>query len=570
MYSTTGKALCVTALGFFFFGCAAISARMDQAAQSPPAQGQSSESYYFYATAQLEKKKGGLDRAIVQMRKAIDADPGSIFLRYELAMLHLLQRDQESALRVLEGILEKDADHVESLMMVGRINQSLDRMAAAQQAYERVVTVDPDREDVYVLLGKLYTDEDQSDKALKTYQRMVERFPGAYLGYFFTGRIYMEKGDLAAAEEKFLHTIELAPELEEPHYELLKIYDKQNLPAKKLAVYEDMLKKNPDNTEILMDLALFHQKSGNPDKADAIFQDLGRRSQTDRTLIPQIARKFLEQEAYDDAMILLDGMLRGAPENPDLNYLSGIAADGKGEKELAVAHMRKIGPDSRFYQNAVVHIAFIFQEAGKIPDAIALLKEAISNVSPDAELLLYLGSFYEETENYAEAEAAFLQGLAVDANNIKIRFRLGVLYDKQGNRESCIAEMKKVVAVDPKHANALNYLGYTYAEMGIELDQAEAFILRALEIQPDDGYITDSLGWVYYKKGLYEQAVTVLEKAASLVPDDPTILEHLGDAYLKMNNKIKAMELYKRSLMKNDKVNNGIEEKIRMLKEAEN
>ena len=131
--------------------------------------------------------------------------------------------------------------------------------------------------------------------------------------------------------------------------------------------------------------------------------------------------------------------------------------------------------------------------------------------------------------------------------------------------------MKKVISLDPKNANALNYLGYTYADLGQDLDEAERLIKEALKQKPDDGYITDSLGWVYYKKGLFSKAVTFLEKAASLEPEDPIILEHLGDAYLKDNQNQKALKFYKRSL-KNKGDNNdktALEKKIEALKGKE-
>ena len=84
---------------------------------------------------------------------------------------------------------------------------------------------------------------------------------------------------------------------------------------------------------------------------------------------------------------------------------------------------------------------------------------------------------------------------------------------------------------NPDNAPALNYLGYTWAEQGIRLDEAESLILRALEISPNDGYYIDSLGWVYYQRGEYEEAIEQLERAMDLASDDATIAEHLGDAY---------------------------------------
>jgi Flp pilus assembly protein TadD len=140
-----------------------------------------------------------------------------------------------------------------------------------------------------------------------------------------------------------------------------------------------------------------------------------------------------------------------------------------------------------------------------------------------------------------------------------------VVYDKNKQKQASMQMMRKVIALDPKHANALNYLGYTYADLGENLDEAERLILEAMKHKPEDGYITDSLGWVYYQKGDYEKALEQLKKAVELVPDDPVILEHLGDTYLKLNDREKALEYYRKSLDLKTKDREGLEQKIREL-----
>jgi tetratricopeptide (TPR) repeat protein len=108
--------------------------------------------------------------------------------------------------------------------------------------------------------------------------------------------------------------------------------------------------------------------------------------------------------------------------------------------------------------------------------------------------------------------------------------------------------MKVILEINPDHADSLNYIGYTYAEQGIKLDEAMNLIQRALELKPNSGYIIDSLGWVYFQKGLYDEAANHLEKAAKLTPNDPTINEHLGDAYFRKKKYTNALEHYKRAL----------------------
>jgi tetratricopeptide (TPR) repeat protein len=94
----------------------------------------------------------------------------------------------------------------------------------------------------------------------------------------------------------------------------------------------------------------------------------------------------------------------------------------------------------------------------------------------------------------------------------------------------------------------MNYIGYSYADRGIHLSRAEELIRAAILIKPDDGYITDSLGWVYFKMGNYEKALQYLEEAHARVPDDPVIMEHLADACLKMNNPERAIALLQKTL----------------------
>ena len=110
-------------------------------------------------------------------------------------------------------------------------------------------------------------------------------------------------------------------------------------------------------------------------------------------------------------------------------------------------------------------------------------------------------------------------------------------------------------------------MGYTGAEMGVRLEEAEGLILRALKIEPNDGFYIDSLGWVYYQKGDYHRAVEQLERAVELATDDPTIIEHLGDAYEKVGKVAGAAERYREALKrsKEEEQSKRIREKIELL-----
>jgi Tfp pilus assembly protein PilF len=121
--------------------------------------------------------------------------------------------------------------------------------------------------------------------------------------------------------------------------------------------------------------------------------------------------------------------------------------------------------------------------------------------------------------------------------------------------------MESVLKINKNNVNALNYIGYTLADKGIQLPRAKQMIKKALHLKPGDGYITDSLGWVYYKMGKYRKAIKVLEKAVEIVPQDPIIAEHLGDAYLANSSKLKAVNMYEKALQLDPK-NKSILNKI--------
>ena len=229
-----------------------------------------------------------------------------------------------------------------------------------------------------------------------------------------------------------------------------------------------------------------------------------------------ISQLFISRQRYDDARTLLLGLLRGAPPESDLHYLLGVIYDKQQQPNEALRQFSEVAEDSAFYTSAMMQMAFLYEETEQ-PDKTKALFDRLLEEEPDnIELLLYAGSFLERQEQYKQAEALYLRGIEIEPRNVDLLFRLGVVYDKTGRKEAVIKQMKDILEIAPDDANALNYLGYTYADMGINLDEARQLIEKALQIEPDNGYITDSLGWVYYQKGDYDKAIALLIRAVEL------------------------------------------------------
>lgn len=526
-------------------------------------------SYYYYTEAQLEMKKGRYERALVLLDRAIELDPDSNLLHRTAASLHIVAKDTETAASILEGVLARDPEDVEALIILGKLQQDRRETDQAKATYAKVIQLDPTKREIYLMLGALYLEDEQLEEGLATFQALVERHPDAYAGFFFIGQIQARKGNTALAEKAFLRTLELAPDLQEPRFELLHLYERQEQANEKIvAMYQEILAGEPGNVRAGLGLGLHYHEQGNHAQAEEIFRDLGQRSRFDPEINRKIVQRYLDTQKYEQATVILKGMLVGAPESSDIQYLMGVAYSGQDQADEAIHHFDKVKPDSRFHENAAVHTALLYQEQGKLHEGIRHLEAVIQKVPDNPEYLLYLGSFYEELEQYQKAAETIKRGLALDQNNPRLHFRLGVIYDKWGKKEASIKAMKTVIEIEPQNANALNYLGYTYADMGQNLDEAEQLVKRALLYKPEDGYITDSLGWVYYQMGRYEKALEVLKQAAELVPDDPIILEHLGDAYLKTGDRDNALKYYKKSSQLQKKDPSAILKKIAELQEA--
>lgn len=527
--------------------------------------GDDAAAYYYFAAAQMKIKSGGLDEARWYLEQAIDRDPEGVLPRLELAGLYMAHQQSEQAMALIQEVLADRPNHPDALIMAGRIYQQNRMLEAAKDVYEKVLALGVDDPDPYMHLGGIYWDADDPANAARVFGMMVERFPHAYAAHYFQGKALLAQGELDAAAQAFKRSLALEPSLEEPYLELIHIYKIQGDADQVVHTYQTLLAYHPDNSGALLDLAAFHHGEGASEQGRRLLLELGRQVESNPAALGHLYERYYEQGAYEITAWAVTGMLEAAPENSDLHYLAGLVNDQLNDSSTALAHLSRVQPQSRFYGSAVIHRAMLLNDADRTEEAIAAIQQGLRHDQRNAAFHFYLGAFYEAGGRYAEALEALRAAVAIDDSNARYHFRMGVVYDKMNRPEDVIDAMQKSLAIAPEDAETLNYLGYTYAELGIALEEAEALIKKALRIKPDDGYITDSLAWVYYKMGRYQEALEWIVKAVHLVPDDPTILEHMGDIHRGLADKEQALEAYRRSLELKTEGHDALREKIREL-----
>jgi tetratricopeptide (TPR) repeat protein len=218
---------------------------------------------------------------------------------------------------------------------------------------------------------------------------------------------------------------------------------------------------------------------------------------------------------------------------------------GEGRQAEALALLEKDGPapPSPVIQSRRAEVLF---KAGDEREARRILSGLAE--SGDAQSMLAAAQSWQRLDRYPESIPVLERLAAKQKDSVAAGFLLGSAYERTGQRPRAVAEFRRVLEIDPDFHAALNYLGYTYAESGENLEEALSLVGRAVALEPDNGAYVDSLGWTYHQLGRHEQARSFLERAVRLEPADATLQEHLGDVYVALGQKERAREAYRRAL----------------------
>ena len=204
----------------------------------------------------------------------------------------------------------------------------------------------------------------------------------------------------------------------------------------------------------------------------------------------------------------------------------------------------KVPKNSPLYRNAAIQGAINLDSLERTDDAKAQLEKLIAQSPDDREAILALGNILRARKRFAECGDVYSKVI----NDIKkpeksdwtVFYFRGVCYERSKQWAKAEADLKKALELFPNQPHVLNYLGYSWIDQGLHLDQGMDMIRKAVEQRPDDGYIVNSLGWAHYRLGNYPEAVKYLERAIEIRPEDPTINDHLGDAYWRIGRQLEA------------------------------
>ena len=212
---------------------------------------------------------------------------------------------------------------------------------------------------------------------------------------------------------------------------------------------------------------------------------------------------------------------------------------------MAIKVYERMPANSPLKRNAQIQLATNLDAADRSDEAIKILKGVTAEDPKDIEAIMALGNIERGRKKFADCAQTYSQGIdvlpaATEKTTWVYYYYRGICEERSKQWSKAEVDMRKALDLQPEQPHVLNYLGYSWIDQGINLDEGMKMIKRAVDQRPDDGYIVDSLGWAYYRIGNYEDAVKNLERAIDLKPEDPTINDHLGDAYWRIGRTLEA------------------------------
>ena len=463
----------------------------------------------------LYRLNNDLQKAENEFKTAVKLQPGSEEAVTTLAYLYNELGDTSRATQVLSSV-PNVARSAKLYSALGYTYEQQKQYKNAVEAYRHAIELDRDNLDAIRGLAQNLLNDGQTDAALEQYKVIADANPEDAQTYVRIAEIYRKQGKFDPALENLKKAESMVQDSVEVPYNIAAIYQAQGRYDEAIQIMKDLLKKSekPDNSYtqgeksnravFLERLGSTYRDQGNNQAANDTFRQmvaLGGEDNEERGY-QQIIDTWREAKEWQKATDVAKEAVQKVPKSIDLKMVLAAQQADMGDADRALKDVRALLKGDASDRQIYITLAQMNTRLRRFSDAEQALDKAeqLSTKPDDKEYVWFLrGSTFEREKHYPEAEEQF----------------------------------KKVLASDPQHASALNYLGYMLADQNTKLEEALGYIKKAVELDPVNGAYLDSLGWAYFRLGKYELAEENLVKASQKINTDPTVHDHLGDLYQK-------------------------------------
>lgn len=499
--------------------------------------------------ATLYQFNNQLPEAEKAYRRVIELSPSTEEAWLELANLYRVQGRATEGLTLLEEFQKKGGSpSLPNLMLMAALHKDAGQTEKAEAELLEVLDENSDYPQAQRALLDLYLAQGSIKDAAPRLEALFKSHPWQTWIRETLVQLYARMGDVESIQRMVSGAADSDPE----EGDRLRLEAVEELASRRefdkaVTVIEPMLKVSTDDDRALFYAGFLYARRKDYPRALELYAKIPKSSNLYPRALEQRSRVLQQSQKTAEAVALLTSYLKDEPDADDIrSTLIALYTDAHQlDKALETAdELLKRNPNDA---DALSQRASVLQELHRTDEAVASLKKAIEDQPSQIRLYETLAFVLGQEQRTQEAVEVLKKAVGVQPDAESLRFALGAYYDELGQHDEAISQMFKILEFNKNSAQAMNFIGYTWAEQGIRLPEAETYIKRAMELEPNSGYITDSLGWVYYKDGRTAEAVKLLERAVDLSSDEPEILEHLAEAYLKSGDKAKAFQTFRRA-----------------------
>jgi tetratricopeptide (TPR) repeat protein len=494
------------------------------------------------------EENGEMDKALAAYRKVLDVDPGQADLASRVAALLTRQDDFPQAIDVLKDAIKANPNAPEPLLQLAFIYAKyLRRTDQAIDYANRAIALDPHNIDAYERLCEIALAAGDEKKALQSLDRAAASPNDDPVFWARLGKLYA--------------SIVFKPDRPPKPDETARVNE----------IFKKAAHHAGDDPAVLKDVADYYASTQQVKEAIPLYLRLLELEPDDTNAREKLATGFVLTNQRDKAVEMLEQIIKEHPEKyQPYDLLAGLLDDTaralEREKKTEQARAAFAKAAANYEQSLIInpgraspylHLAELLLGPLKENErAVKVLSEARQHFPQTPEIVYYLAIAQREAKHSQEAVATFEEALheaeaeGAGIANARFYFDYGAAAEQAGLYDKAADLFRKSIAVDPANAaDAYNYLAYMWAEHNAHLDEAEQMIKLALQADSNNGAYLDTLGWLEFREGKFDQALADLLRAAQkLTRDDPVVLEHIGDACAKLDKSAQALDAWQKAL----------------------
>ncbi|MBZ4672827.1 MAG: Tetratricopeptide 2 repeat-containing protein [Deferribacteraceae bacterium] len=508
-----------------FFGCATVSNAISDSANYDKEF--LTATYYF--NSQEYDKAAKIYENILKNNK-------DSYVAVKLTETYLAKKDTEKAKNLLESFLKdkRFKGDPELNFYMGKLYIEYLNELNEGRKYIEVATEYSDKLEYLEYLARVLEAGEDYSAAINIYTKLINKTNDSEY-YYKRGFLYIKLGIVKDGVNDLIKADEIVPNLR-ARLMLSDVYINQKEYEKAAEYLEKAISLNSNFPSIKIKLAEVYKQLGDNKKYISLLESLvDDYSGKERVyVLRQIAASFYEIKDYDNALKYFKLILQDSPEDTQALFYTGIAYEAKGETDKAIEYYEKAYNVRNDYSEPLKRIAYLLFVKKEYDKAVNYL-DKVEDTGKDIEFFRLKAAIYENNGDIEKAIAIVNEGLNKNPESEELLFTYAILKEKKKDYDEVVKTLKKLIEINPKSPTYLNFLGYLYADMGINLDEAYDLIKSALKYEPNNAAYLDSMAWVLYKMKKYEEAYDYQRRALKISPEEKEMREHMQSIMKALN-----------------------------------